>query len=203
MSYSRRISEKAQTTKKKIFDAGMSLVREKGFYATTVEEIASLAGVSVGSFYYHFKSKEDLFMDWANSLDAEYLDFYRQQQKDRPQADVLERLRQLLLFTLERWTKFGKEFNLVLYVHMQQNRDFYDRMTSYDRIYNQIVRTLLYEGQSSGCIRKDLSADQIVQNLHKMNRGALVDWSISYREEDVVEISTSLIDTMLRGLRAE
>lgn len=60
MSYSRRTSEKAQSTKKRIFEAGIQLFGEKGLYATTVEEITVASGVSVGSFYYHFKSKEDL-----------------------------------------------------------------------------------------------------------------------------------------------
>ena len=32
----------------------------KGFYATTVDEICELAGVTKGSFYHHFDGKEDL-----------------------------------------------------------------------------------------------------------------------------------------------
>lgn len=203
MPYTRRVSEKAQSTKKRIFDAGIRLFGENGFYATTVEEIAVAAGVSIGSFYYHFKSKEDLFMDWANSLDAEYLAFYQQQRDRLNSGNAISLLRELLLFTVERWTKFGKEFNLLLYLRMQQDLDFYNRMTSYDRIYGQILRTLISEGQEDGCIRRDISVEQMEQNLHKMNRGLLVDWSISHRKQDVVEISTSLIDLVLQGMEAK
>ena len=199
MPYTRRVSEKAQSTKKRIFDAGIRLFGEKGFYATTVEEIAVAAGVSIGSFYYHFKSKEDLFMDWANSLDAEYLAFYQQQRDRLNSGNAISLLRELLLFTVERWTKFGKEFNLLLYLRMQQDLDFYNRMTS----YGQILRTLISEGQEDGCIRRDISVEQMEQNLHKMNRGLLVDWSISHRKQDVVEISTSLIDLVLQGMEAK
>ena len=40
----------------------MDLFRRKGFDATSIEEIASQAGVSVGTFYLHFRSKRQLLL---------------------------------------------------------------------------------------------------------------------------------------------
>jgi TetR/AcrR family transcriptional regulator, transcriptional repressor for nem operon len=47
-------------TKRKLVDAGVKLMRIKGFHATSVDEICSAAGVTKGGFFHYFKSKEDL-----------------------------------------------------------------------------------------------------------------------------------------------
>ena len=44
----------------RLLDAAMRLIREKGYSATTVDDICGAAGVTKGAFFHHFKSKEDL-----------------------------------------------------------------------------------------------------------------------------------------------
>jgi TetR/AcrR family transcriptional repressor of nem operon len=48
------------STDEKIMDAALRLMLSKGYPATTVDEICAEAGVSKGSFYHFFKTKEDL-----------------------------------------------------------------------------------------------------------------------------------------------
>lgn len=48
-------------TKRKIFEASMKLFAEKGYDATSVEEITATVGVAKGTLYYHFSSKEEIF----------------------------------------------------------------------------------------------------------------------------------------------
>lgn len=44
----------------KLLDAALSLIRTKGYSATTVDELCATAGVTKGAFFHHFKSKEEL-----------------------------------------------------------------------------------------------------------------------------------------------
>ena len=48
------------TAREKLLKAGFSLMVSRGYPATTVDEICSEAGVSKGSFYHFFKTKEEL-----------------------------------------------------------------------------------------------------------------------------------------------
>ena len=48
-------------TKRKIFEASMKLFAEKGYDATSIEEITATVGVAKGTLYYHFSSKEEIF----------------------------------------------------------------------------------------------------------------------------------------------
>jgi TetR/AcrR family transcriptional repressor of nem operon len=47
-------------SKAKILDAALGVIRSKGYAATTVDDICSVAGVTKGSFFHHFSSKEEL-----------------------------------------------------------------------------------------------------------------------------------------------
>ena len=48
-------------TKRKIFETSMKLFAEKGYEATSIEEITATVGVAKGTLYYHFSSKEEIF----------------------------------------------------------------------------------------------------------------------------------------------
>ena len=48
-------------TKRKIFETAMQLFADKGYEATSIEEITATVGVAKGTLYYHFSSKEEIF----------------------------------------------------------------------------------------------------------------------------------------------
>lgn len=47
-------------SKLKLLDATLKVVRTKGYSATRIEDVCAEAGVTKGSFFHHFKSKDDL-----------------------------------------------------------------------------------------------------------------------------------------------
>jgi TetR/AcrR family transcriptional repressor of nem operon len=53
-------AEPRHESKTKLLNAALHVVRTKGYAATTVEDICNEAGVTKGSFFHHFKSKDEL-----------------------------------------------------------------------------------------------------------------------------------------------
>lgn len=53
-------------TSQKIIDAAMTLVRDKGYVATTTKEIARVAGVNECTLFRKFESKKDIVLQGAN-----------------------------------------------------------------------------------------------------------------------------------------
>ena len=51
---------KSELSRAKILDAAARIFRDKGYAATTLNEIAETADMKAGSLYYHFGSKEEI-----------------------------------------------------------------------------------------------------------------------------------------------
>jgi len=47
-------------TRQRLVEAGLSLMLRQGFNATSVDQVCAEAGLTKGSFFHHFASKEDL-----------------------------------------------------------------------------------------------------------------------------------------------
>src|SRR6185437_5568486 len=54
------VGGEAPSSRQKLLDAALHVIRSKGYAATTVDDICAAAGVTKGSFFHHFKSKDDL-----------------------------------------------------------------------------------------------------------------------------------------------
>ena len=63
--------KQAMATKRKLFETAIELFAQKPYEQVTVQDICSAAGVSVGAYYHHFKSKSDI-------IDVGYLLFDQQ-----------------------------------------------------------------------------------------------------------------------------
>lgn len=57
-------------SKTKLLDAALHVIRAKGYAATTVDDICQAAGVTKGSFFHHFKSKDELALAAAGHFSA-------------------------------------------------------------------------------------------------------------------------------------
>jgi TetR/AcrR family transcriptional regulator, transcriptional repressor for nem operon len=64
-SESMRDFQTIHPSKANLLDAALRLIRSKGYSAMTVDELCIVAGVTKGSFFYHFESKEHLAVEAA------------------------------------------------------------------------------------------------------------------------------------------
>jgi TetR/AcrR family transcriptional regulator, transcriptional repressor for nem operon len=57
------MTPQTHASKTKLLDAALQVFRTKGYTATTVDDICATAGVTKGSFFHHFKGKEELAVE--------------------------------------------------------------------------------------------------------------------------------------------
>jgi AcrR family transcriptional regulator len=72
-------------------DTAQELFKEKGFYATSVDDIVERMGVAKGLFYYYFKTKEELVEQIVDRLWADAVHDY-EEIRDRKDLNALEKL---------------------------------------------------------------------------------------------------------------
>ncbi len=67
---------KGEATRQRILDAAQSAILEKGFTATSIDELIAECGLTKGGFFYHFKDKNDLAKALLRRYIAEDEDVY-------------------------------------------------------------------------------------------------------------------------------
>src|SRR5277367_364037 len=65
---------KRQQTRERLTRMAMALFRERGFEATTLDDIAAAADISRRSFFHYFASKEDVVFAWQEEITAALID---------------------------------------------------------------------------------------------------------------------------------
>src|ERR1700732_3531567 len=60
-------ARKRRETRQRIAKTGLKLFVRKGYDATTLEAIAAAAGISARTFFYYFKTKDEVLQFWQGS----------------------------------------------------------------------------------------------------------------------------------------
>lgn len=99
-------------TKRKIFETSMKLFAEKGYDATSIEEITATVGVAKGTLYYHFSSKEEIF----NFLVEEGVKLLKNsiEIKTENLTNNLDKIRAIVLIELKVLVKYENFMTIIL-----------------------------------------------------------------------------------------
>jgi TetR/AcrR family transcriptional repressor of nem operon len=87
----------ATTTREKLLDAAEAMVNRQGFSATSIDRIIEEVGLTKGSFFYHFKTKNDLARALIDRYAAGDQDLLRSSM-DRAEKLSKDPLQQVLIF---------------------------------------------------------------------------------------------------------
>lgn len=99
-------------TKRKIFEASMRLFAEKGYDATSIEEITATVGVAKGTLYYHFSSKEEIFQFLVE--EGVKLLKNSMQIKTEKLENSLDKLRAIILIEIKILAKYENFMSIIL-----------------------------------------------------------------------------------------
>jgi AcrR family transcriptional regulator len=146
--------------KEKILEKSIVLFEKKGFSETSIQDIVDELSVTKGTFYYYFKSKEELLMD----IHLLYIDDIVDRQKriiEDVSKDSKTKLYDVVFMLLSSIEKQGMSAR----VFFREMRNLSDEHLSQivptrDRFFNQL-RTLIEEGIHKGEFRRDLRSDMV------------------------------------------
>src|SRR3954465_14669049 len=105
-----------QDTRERILRASLALFLERGFDGTTISDIERAVGLAAGtgSFYRHFRSKDDVFVAAIQRSATDYIEqFLAMLQALAGIADPVERLRRDFHMRLDAIQKFDPIVRLV------------------------------------------------------------------------------------------
>jgi AcrR family transcriptional regulator len=80
---------KSERTKDSILRQALGLFQEQGFEAVTMRDLAKACGLSLGAFYYHFASKEEIVLElFKTSFDGHFHRTQKHLETSRPSLEL-------------------------------------------------------------------------------------------------------------------
>ncbi|AXI29040.1 TetR family transcriptional regulator [Priestia megaterium] len=189
----------SEQTKRKVADAAKALFSQKGYKATSIEEIVEATGSSKGNIYYHFKSKEGLFLYLIDEWDVEWERNWKERESlYKTTRDKLFGIaEQIILDDLNHpLTKAADEF----FNSEEKGSDIEERIDEMVKRHVEFNRELLQQGIDEGEFSHK-NAEQLAVILE----GLFVGMSRMSRKtstENALQLYHSAIDVFLNGIIA-
>lgn len=135
--------------------AAIEVMSEKGYAATSIQEVADRVGVLKGSLYHYFPSKEELLVRILN-------------ESHQQNNDIIERVKALGLSPFEELMAYLRESGQWYLANIDRANIFFsesrhltgtrlEEALEYGRAYERYVQTLVRKAQSDGDIRSDIN----------------------------------------------
>jgi AcrR family transcriptional regulator len=130
-----------------IFDAAVEVFAEYGFERAKVDDIAIKAGIAKGTIYYHFKSKEELFIALMNEGLDKMLDHAKMEMErvGSPREQLRHMLAAQVRFLIGHGT-FTKLLLTEVWGSKERQQAFRSRIRQYTDMIEQVLRNGVNQG---------------------------------------------------------
>jgi len=110
----KKVRRKRQILRNKtvILRSSKELFHKKGFYATTMEDIAQYSGFDRRTIYNHFTNKEDIFAALISGILSDITDVFDEIEAE--QVSPLDKLRKLVLRLLDLYIENAQLLNIFM-----------------------------------------------------------------------------------------
>ena len=173
--------------KEQLLTTAIDLFKKDGYQNVTVQSICDACHVTKGSFYYHYRYKESLLMDYYHIVAGEELTDVLTEMLRIP--DGFHKLWRLFRFYIDSSTRLGADLlKNLMKVNLDNNGIIYptykEEIEKVDPNFFKVYHSIVLEGQESGSIKKS-DADEMLTLYMSVFVGALSSWSATGGYTDV------------------
>ena len=186
---------KSKETKDKIFRAAKHILQKKGYDQLSIKNICEEAGVSNGSLYHHFKTKDDLlsyYIEEQPSINPDLLDL----------PENAEEAKQTIIYVYLNYVHYcqelGVEFMSNYYTPKNQSLNPLIRT---ERPYPIItVSNYLQKVIDANIIHPSLALEDITTDIRMIVIGNVFEWCLKSGDTDFEGNMKRSLETYLNGL---
>jgi AcrR family transcriptional regulator len=194
-------SSRGEDTRSKILHTALELFSKNGYDATSIAEICQKAEVSKGAFYYHFPSKQDLFLalmaGWLDELDGML------KEQAASAADIPQAIENMAGVSGSLFEALEGGFPILLEFWTQANRqpEIWQRAVEPYRNYLSYFAEVIQNGKVQDAFEVDLDPELAARLLMGVAMGFLLQASFDPEGADWQEVTRSGIKILLNGMR--
>jgi AcrR family transcriptional regulator len=185
-----------------IKNAALKLFSEKGFHATSTRNICEEAGVSKGSLYWHWKSKEEIAFALVSDMLGRFLALIEEARDEtNPTIEKLERLAKRIS---ELYYGETEQLRLLWKFRVDQHYIFsagyVEKVTRYYILIRKALERIIAQGVQSGELKK-VDPKQMAFILLGITEGFELQWLENEKEFSMRKALPMILDMILPGLK--
>ena len=189
--------KKAAQTRRSLLNSAFALFAERGYERVTVEDITKHAGVSKGTFYFHFSAKEAVLTEYFLQIDDLYAESYSRMSKNQTTEKKLLRMVDILCaFCADQC---GVEFLRVIYAH--QLLHLHPDVSALHRPERKIIPILCEiaeDGKERGEMPKETDNELFAKEIMHLAHGIVYDWCAENGSFDLKKEGRRVFEQTLR-----
>lgn len=200
-----RTKEQGAETKKRLFECAEKLFQQYDYKDVSVEAITKAAGVTKGTFYVHFDSKDTLyialFSTYVEHLDLDYTAFLDSLPPDLPVADTLMAFAGEIIDLMV--DKVGYDNLRTVYQLQLTNALDMHTITGYSREIYKLFNDILDRGIQRGEFKTSLPLEILTKHFVMAIRGLTYEWCIRYPDFNLKEQVLAHYKLLLFGITTD
>ena len=192
----KREYKRTAATRETLYQAIIELAKEKEYEKITIRDICAKAEVSIGSFYHHFHSKEELAVQAYYRVD-------RLINEDFCEMGEKYTAEEYLYLILKSYiTYVSQEIGMLVRVYYKLVMDE-TSVSAFDpdRLYYKTLMQVLELCGEEGVIQKQENYHELTEYCIRFIRGLIFDWSLQKGDYDLVERFEKDYKLFINGLK--
>lgn len=191
---------RAQATREKLLEAAIELVNQYGMKYLTVRNICEEAGLSTGSFYNLFDSKDDLVFYYLQNV---FTTYKQKAEEDAAAHSSLEKIALIYRFYIECVLETGLEFITGLYAaNTNPTFNFLERDPENEMVLDR-VKEYLIEGKAAGEVRQDVDINKALLRIGVIITGNIYYWCVFEGRIDLASLTDTMLQDYLKSLATD
>jgi AcrR family transcriptional regulator len=187
---------KRELTRDALYDAAVHLIVERGYDATTMDDIAVRAMVSRATAFSYFPRKEDFLLEWAARRRAEAAAISSDAGAERGHPEQIRRV--LVDLTASYGRKIsGATGRAFVQAWLGSGGPLKPEGWASVALLTEMVR----DGQQAGVLRRDVDAEVVARLLLNAHLGTLYEWAAKSRSDAWLRAQVEAsVDVVLVGI---
>ncbi|MBI0584056.1 MAG: TetR/AcrR family transcriptional regulator [Methanomassiliicoccus sp.] len=179
-----------------IMHAAMDLFRERGYHATTMEQIADRLGVSKATLYTYYKSKEDLLVTAIKDAPSTIMSVMRE---SLSRSDILDQSGSFFDGMMDIVRSYSPGLFFEVMSEASRNEVIRDAVNEDAESTVTVIVDLLEEQRENGRLRPDLDLEALARGMSSLYYGLIASLILDSDEKKARKAWTASIECMVAG----
>lgn len=189
-----KMSARTTESKQRILQTAINLIKEKGYDSVTLKDICTAANISKNTFYYYFKSKEDLLLQFYRTpIDTIISNLTSILMEENNIEQFWKLIEPMLDFIVDSGTEITKH---MLYALTNQHIEAFS-ISGFRHDRTEIGVKIIERAQSSGEIRNSSDPSLLFNVLQGQTLGIILAWCTRNGEFDLKKAVRLAIEVCL------